>query len=111
MGDCGRLRRRRRRLWESDPRCRLCKIETVLPEDVPEGRRNHLTPHMATIDHLDSRHSEKRGSFFGKINPATGMSVERTILACWKCNNETNRLEEASLPPEVLRERSNMGHA
>lgn len=56
---------------------------------------------LATIDHLDTRLSGRRGSTPG---------VERTVLACYDCNNRRNREEQKATPIELRRVRSQNGH-
>ena len=90
--------RRRNKLWERDPHCRFCGVETVLPENVPEGP---IPDNMATIEHLDSRNNPDRGKFCGQ---------ERTTLACFKCNNDRNKEEVKKIPIEKRREISKRGH-
>lgn len=51
------------------------------------GREYGACPHdLATIEHLDSRYSPERGQHAGEF---------RKVLACWKCNNDKNREEQA----------------
>lgn len=75
-------RRRLFKLWEEDPRCYYCKLETVLimrpPSLVSEfdGVKTHLRE--ATIEHLRHRMSDDRGSD----------SNEATVLACRECNHK-----------------------
>lgn len=96
MGDLPRMRRRRLALWKADPRCRSCGVVTVLPN----GERDEKPfRNQATMQHLDSRLSLIRGSFFG-----TG--EERTTLFCWKCNNDDNRDVQAAMDKTELQCRS-----
>lgn len=94
--DTGRLRRRRIRLWNKDPRCRRCGVVTVLPEDV-----NGLPENMATIEHMDGRMLGTRGTF---------RNVERTTLWCRKCNNDHNNVTQAEISKELRRARARLGH-
>ena len=74
-----RKHRRIQKLFErQDGRCFYCKCKMIL-----QDRRRPFKkppPNMATLEHLDDRFSQKRGSF-------TNKNVERTVLACLKCNN------------------------
>jgi len=89
--------RRRRRLHQRDPNCHWCGRHTVLPESpkawtVGRGYHRVPAPHQATIDHLDSRLSDQRGAFIE-------VPMERTVLACWACNQERSRAEVAARRP------------
>lgn len=95
MSDDARLKRRRLKLWIQDSRCRFCRVHTMLPEHVHAGLASKEV--MATIEHLDSRYNPLRGTY---------RNQERTTLACWKCNNDRNRKEQASVDIEVLHRRS-----
>lgn len=76
-----RQTRRLRRLYAEDPHCRFCGVLTWLPHspgcDAEATRARRRT--MATLEHLDSRWSGRRGSF-------ANMNVPRTTLACHGCN-------------------------
>lgn len=91
-----RLRRRRDRLFADDPHCHWCECLTrLLDRKLRHGEKMPLD--LATIDHLDDRLSPERGKHKGE---------DRTVLACWKCNNDRNREAQAAYPVEMLRERS-----
>ena len=94
------LKRRRKILWEQDPRCRNCGVETELPP--PEGRDDGSKPpeYEATIQHIHSRLSLERGK--------ARAGEEVTTLFCWKCNNDDNKVVQAGHPVSDLRRRS--GH-
>jgi hypothetical protein len=91
MTKTNRLSRRRKRLWDKNPHCHWCGKITVLPDGRPKIKRPPLN--LATIDHLNSRHSPDRHK------PNNGQEI-RTVLACWQCNNERSRIEELSIPIE-----------
>ncbi len=99
---------RRDRLWHKDPKCRCCGVITVLPGPllVERNGRNVLPgpipKNLATIQHYDSRYSKQRGS--------GGGWDWRTTLYCWECNDRDSRLEQASVPVEERRRRSEAGH-
>ena len=96
------VKRRRRKLWLQDPTCRFCGILTILPEDLPP---NSVKNTKATIEHLDSRYNPMRGAYQGM----SGKIAERCTLACWKCNNDRNKVEQEQVPIEELRKRSGRG--
>lgn len=90
----GRLKRRRKRLFhEQGGKCYWCRCQMVLPK----GFIKYPPPNQATIDHLDDRFSELRGTLGGQ---------ERTVVACRKCNNKRGRESEMQAPIEELRRRS-----
>lgn len=93
-----RKKRRRRRLWETDPRCRCCGVETVLPCDTDP---TDPPSNMATTQHHDPRTSRHRGTMPGE---------ERTTLYCRDCNQRDNDVEQERTPTIVLRARSVWGH-
>jgi hypothetical protein len=88
------IRKRRKRLWEADPRCYWCGIVTVLIE---KSGGSHL-PNEATIDHLRPRHHP------GRLEPIEHQEIRR-VLSCFKCNNERDTRERAELPKEWFYER------
>ena len=94
MANTSRLRKRREKLWLEDPRCRFCGIYTLLKSG--EGIAQPEKDRLATIEHLDSRYNSGRGTHNG----------ERTTLACWKCNNKRNQIEQELIPIDVKHERS-----
>lgn len=101
-----KLSKRRRKLWEEDPHCRRCGILTILPEVFATEEDGEIIypkkfpENVATIQHLDSRLSEERGTF----------DSERTTLFCWRCNNDDNKEVQERTPKSILRKRSNNGH-
>jgi len=91
----GKLRRRRKHLWESDPNCVFCGRMTVLPKrGVKHGQTRD---NLATIEHLDSKYNLMRGKF---------KNTERTVLCCWRCNNDRNKCEQQNVPIDELHQRS-----
>lgn len=97
------VKRRRRKLWKRDPRCRQCGKHTRLPKDIPgwrDGNPDGPAPDMATLEHLDSRYKEYRG--WSEDMP----DVERTTLTCQECNQRRDREETKRVPNEELRRRS-----
>lgn len=95
-----RAQRRRRKLRlfaEQKGRCFYCDCLMVIHTD-------EVLPHMtmrkniATIEHLDDRWSDSRGR-----HP---LGVERTVLACWQCNNEKGKVSQAEQPIELLRQKA-----
>lgn len=82
------LRNKKKKLWETDPRCENCKTVTILPDDLPKELREdggfnivNNPDNMATIQHRYPRKSPMR-------NIKGGASV--TFLWCYKCNMEDN---------------------
>jgi len=74
----------RRLLFDRDPHCHWCGVETIWRE----GPADHREPRRATLDHLDHKFSPYRG------NQPRGM--RRRVLACWKCNNERGASDVAA---------------
>jgi hypothetical protein len=98
MGNAIKNRKRRRKLWERDPHCYWCGIETVWHEENAKQAIN-----AATIDHIRSRYMENRP------DKGEGYRPGILVLACWKCNNERARIEQEFLAaehPEEFRERN-----
>lgn len=94
---------RLKKLWEADPKCHWCGKPTVLilvPPGVAIGGRVF---NAATIDHLRSRLDPNRQE------PNSGVDI-RTVLACWRCNQQRNDFEQASISVEELRRRAKNGH-
>ena len=87
----------RRRLWERDPHCYYCGVETVWKD-----RLDTRVENAATIEHLRSRYNPRR------MEPNRG-NDRRLVLACWKCNNGQNRVEQAQVPLAELHRRSGRG--
>jgi len=92
MGD--RIKRRRIRLHQIDPRCHWCGRVTRLPKN-----NNDHSDDIATIDHLRSRLDPRRR----EPNPS---KEERTVLACRRCNEQRAQAEVAALSKQELQERS-----
>lgn len=67
-------RQRKNRLFYTHPYCYWCNIKLVHPKDCDDKNQ---PANMATLDHLDDRYSEQRGTQPGQV---------RTVLACNKCN-------------------------
>lgn len=92
----GGRKTRSRKQWlyrRQGGRCFWCAVTMVLPR-----QHVHEPPdNLATLDHLDDRLSGRRGMY--------AYGVERTVLACRKCNNERGRQSELQMPIEELRKR------
>ena len=89
-----RLMRRRQKLWLKNCRCVFCGTKTILP---PPGKpRGRVPDNWATIEHLDSRYNPERGNGTG----------ERTVLCCWRCNNDRNKAEQQRVPIDELQRRA-----
>lgn len=91
-----RKRARLLRLWEKDNRCYYCRRPTILVFRCLGHSKMELFEDEATTEHLISRLHPDRLKHTG----------ERTVLACWKRNNEQGNAEQASIGIEELRERS-----
>ncbi len=88
-----KIRKRREKLYkEVSGKCFWCGVGTVMPE---RGKHDAIpVENLATIDHLRTRlHQEERSK------PNT-TNEERTVLACWACNNTRGNLDQKST--EVL---------
>ena len=72
----------------------------VLPDE-PIPRYVTNPDNLATIEHLDDRFSDKRGTY---------VNTPRTVLACSKCNRDRGRAEEEKQGVEELRQRAKNGH-
>lgn len=96
-----RLARRRMKLWLEDDRCRFCRKPTILAQFSTAEVVARNRDRTATIEHLDSRYNPNRGK---------SENEERTTLACWRCNNDRNKIEQESIPKEILHERSSHGN-
>ena len=106
MANSNRLARRRKKLWLEDDRCRFCRKPTILAQFSTKEVVARNRDRLATIEHLDSRYNPNRGNRGKNEN---GENEERTTLACWRCNNDRNKVEQESIPREVLHERSSHG--
>lgn len=76
----------RDQMWERNPHCHWCGIETVRP---PKGNMPKGEPdmRMATLDHLRSR----RWSGNGKRTRDEQLA---SVLACYRCNFQRNNAEQ-----------------
>jgi hypothetical protein len=79
-----RHRRRLKKLFAEDPRCHWCGQKTIWAESIRKAS-GRMPPNIATFEHLDSRFDPDRGTYEG---------VERTVLACYKCNHDRGRQRE-----------------
>ncbi len=94
-----RLAFRRAKLWNANPHCHWCGCLTQLPAE-GLGRCAPRPPdNQATIDHLRFRLHPQRQ----EPNP---QMEERTVLSCWKCNNDRNREEMKAVGIEKIQESS-----
>lgn len=84
----------RRYLWEADPKCYWCEIETVYTE--MKGGKFKINE--ATIDHYFSKYHKEDRARWG--NPV--------VLACYKCNHDRGAKETSEQPIEELWRRA--GH-
>ena len=94
---CTKNRTRKLRLWKADPHCFYCGVVTYLP---PHGGGRSF-PDTATLDHLDSKLSGRRGQLHH--------AGPRTVLACYQCNHERGLFECRELYREEHRQRSMAG--
>lgn len=99
MGQAANRRKWRRKLMlmhRQKGSCYWCNCKMILlPVDL--GRLRPLN--LATIDHLRDRFHPLRRE------PSRNCE-ERTVLACWRCNNERGSAAQAAQPIEELRRRS-----
>ena len=74
--------KRRLKLWNRNPNCFWCGVETTL--DTPQRAAT-----TATLDHIRSRYCSQRAE--------RGEKWQRgiVVLACFRCNNERCRMEQA----------------
>ena len=77
--------------------CYWCKTGMVPPWQHKHKNGEKINPKLCTLDHLDSRLSHQRGNFPSRY---------RRVAACWRCNHERGRIEQASLPKDELWRRS-----
>jgi hypothetical protein len=86
-----------RLFYRQNKLCHWCGKQMLHPGS-HKGKKGHRDPPMlCTLDHLDSRLSHERGKHAGEY---------RRVAACWKCNNDRAKQEQASLPKESLWARS-----
>lgn len=99
-------KKRRINLWKQNPHCHWCGCVTILPDDIlkDDHERIPYTENMATVDHLYTRLTGLRYTM-PSINGCN------TVLACNKCNNDRNRVEEKMIGIEELRRRAESGRA
>lgn len=96
------LAKKRERLWNEDPHCHYCGVETILKPchlkrewlAMSWDERNRL----ATIDHIRPRHHPDRTK-----PPEPGETL--LVLSCWRCNNDRDKQELAEKPKEWFIER------
>jgi hypothetical protein len=93
----GQNKKRKIRLWNQDPHCHWCGCLTELICD-PEIKPGQVNPKMATVDHLRTKYDPNRWT-------NNNGKEERTVLACFKCNNDRAAKENASRPIEDLQRR------
>jgi hypothetical protein len=86
----GGNRKRKENLWKRDPHCHWCGRLTRT-----EGEQNN---DLATVDHLRTKYDPSRWL------RGDGQD-ERTVLACYACNNERARVDTLSRPTEELHRR------
>jgi hypothetical protein len=90
LGMSAKIRKRREKLWkEVSGKCFWCGVDTVMPE---RGKHDALpVENLATIDHLRTRLHKEERSKPNKNNE------ERTVLACWVCNNLRGILDQKTM--------------
>lgn len=73
-----RIKKRRDRLYrQQQGRCHWCGTPML---NRPRAAKDSPLPYDCTLDHLDDRFSPHRG--------ASGGREERTVAACWSCNQQ-----------------------
>lgn len=93
-----KLAKRRHRLFRRQRGlCHWCGCQCIEP-GLMDGQKG-LKPNHATLDHLDDRWSMERGQHGG--------SIERTVMACHKCNQRRNEERLAALAKEEIQRRCN----
>ncbi len=84
-------REKRQRAFErQNGRCHHCRCKMILRE---RPRNASPLPNEATLEHLDDRYSQHRGTHPGK---------RRVVAACWTCNNKRGQKRDAERPLEEL---------
>ena len=76
-------KRRRLNLYKRNPHCHWCDTETVLPPPDRHVSKTPPPPNEATIDHLRDKYHPHR-------HERPRSHEERTVLACWACNQRRN---------------------
>ena len=99
-----RLKRRREKLWKTDPRCVYCGRVTNL-----HAKKDHVghfiyDPLLATLDHLNDRWVE----YLGDRHDGDGA---KTVLACFECNNKRQLERSKKVGIKILRQRAHAGRA
>ena len=85
---------KRLRLWKKNPHCYYCGIATVL-YPYSGDNKEPIPDNAVTLEHLDSRYNPMRGRRRGE---------RRIVIACHKCNQKWNSIEQATVPlPELHR--------
>lgn len=90
-----RIRRRRQRLMEADPRCYWCKRPVVYYE---LKSHEQMPPNFATIDHLYDKYSPER-----RIIASLKVASIVTVLACHECNQNRGDERTKSMPIDMRR--------
>ena len=90
------VRKRKLALFNKDPHCHWCGCLTTI--DHPANIKGHPPKNMATVDHLVSRYNLSRWE-----KPPT--NEERTVLACFECNQKRGIEETKQLSIEEIRAR------
>lgn len=100
MGDSKRMVKRKIALWDRQQgKCFWCGRQTVLTV----GFVGRQSAKVATIDHLRCRYSLNRHEL------PIGPCEERTVLACYECNQERGKIIEMAVPLAERRRRSGRG--
>lgn len=82
-------RKRRNHLWTINPRCYYCRVPTILP--IAGVGDQPSFPTMATLEHLRSKLNPT------KDDPKVHPQEERTVLACYECNQLNNLYEQGRI--------------
>lgn len=80
-------KQRREQLWRENPHCHWCGRLTVI-NNKSEWKHGEDHSNVATLDHLVSRLEIP----YGTNRPNLYKKAKTMVLACWKCNNDRNRL-------------------
>jgi hypothetical protein len=83
-------RKRKLNLWNKDPHCFYCGVETVI---IDQPRIKGVPSNLATLDHKYSKFDYRR------YLPTNG-TEERNVLACFRCNNKRAAFEDKLIPSE-----------
>lgn len=93
MPSSSRIRKRLIKLHKRDPHCYYCGNPTnIIDIDKKNLHDPNFLVTLATLEHINTRWDvDKRWT----PNPER---KERTVLACWKCNQERGAIRQAQVP-------------